>query len=723
MRINNTICTPFIAMISGSAHTILLFLGLIMIFMKPVLSQDINEELIDLDQLSDTECLESSDEMYDIETISGTKELPPYKKIVTKKDGFILSKIPQYDYHEDVFFELEDASFDPLEKYVIAYKYLQDMDQPFKIQTPDGFAKVRHYEEKNRFIYEIPTFDKNFRDDDRARHLSTTASREAFLVYNFYKVKSSVKEKCLAQLQGNINIINTQLIPEKTKRTQLNKDKNGMLTEAKNNDRQLRAITDELDALKAQIKTQETELEKIATKIALEERNIAFYRENFYGDASAEKITEAYQALFNLKEDSAIAASAKKLAEDRKTEKTKEKTDRIGAVEKTVENSQTYKDVIKQLADLKKEIDDKEAVLKLNKAKQTTYKQLSTNNETKLELMKIGGIVKGKQSKTIAYELGYRVKDDKKSTDLNVRRMGNFPSLTSKDMMYVSIINRIGKQGDIGQLEGGNYNIGITYDLEDSSLSNPTELRPVFKVDESVGPLFQTGSRKKLTVKYSDKVYQDLLFHFGKRFPSKKVIDLNINADVYSCEVDTEKKVTLEKVKHVTLLEEKFPVIRGLYRFNLSTGLMASFVEKPSFDKVLNNNALDSTKPTYFIQKSSSGDPDISPVLAFTAYWKPVDIYERTRWTDWIPNPTIGFDVANPTDDFFVGGSSEFIRNIQIIYGWNFAKVDKLTNIQDLDSDSDPAVSQSFDSNFFIGVTFNINLVPLMFNKYFKKEG
>jgi hypothetical protein len=119
------------------------------------------------------------------------------------------------------------------------------------------------------------------------------------------------------------------------------------------------------------------------------------------------------------------------------------------------------------------------------------------------------------------------------------------------------------------------------------------------------------------------------------------------------------------------------------------------------------------------------GAHTVDPVLVLTVYFPPVDaevpwrIIRRGRnwWRDLIPAPSIGMSLANPTTNFYVGGSMEaFIRNVQVFGGMAFQNV--ATGLGTLATQPAwgglapvPTVSivSGFRRGFFVGMTYNLS--------------
>ncbi|MEQ9008255.1 MAG: hypothetical protein RLP12_10250, partial [Ekhidna sp.] len=290
-----------------------------------------------------------------------------------------------------------------------------------------------------------------------------------------------------------------------------------------------------------------------------------------------------------------------------------------------------------------------------------------------------------------------------------------------------------GKDDKYRKLEGANYNLRLSI-IEKDSLGvslidgprptsdlegKPTQLLSLQSANEK-----DAETKPNYSVSTHGKIYQDLLLHFGKTFRRNSVIRVSFWADTYVPKRTTsaEGKVTEGvDLKNKLLLKEVYPQIRGLYRFNVTTGIVSSFVKRNHFMKVPVSGA--SSGSAFAIEHKEISDPRILPMLALTVHWKQVDIQRPPSWTEMIPNPTIGFDFTQPTNEIFLGFSSEFVRNIQLVYGLHFTKVDQLSANQDLTSSTTPNVDKTFERGIFVGLTFNFNLIPSMYNQFFKKEG
>jgi hypothetical protein len=119
----------------------------------------------------------------------------------------------------------------------------------------------------------------------------------------------------------------------------------------------------------------------------------------------------------------------------------------------------------------------------------------------------------------------------------------------------------------------------------------------------------------------------------------------------------------------------------------------------------------------------SSGPHPVDPVLVLTGYIPPIDAEKplnykgRAWWRDVLPGPSVGLSLANPTTNFYVGGSTEFpVRNMQVFFGLAFHSISTRLSpgsTQPLwgGTGTAPAVAtvSTLQKGFFLGMTFNLS--------------
>ena len=94
-----------------------------------------------------------------------------------------------------------------------------------------------------------------------------------------------------------------------------------------------------------------------------------------------------------------------------------------------------------------------------------------------------------------------------------------------------------------------------------------------------------------------------------------------------------------------------------------------------------------------------------------------MDAESKWRRRDLWPGITLGFSLTTPADSFYFGGSSEIRRNVQLVYGLNYAKVTTLapTNFVDPADSTAPKTVNKFGKGAFVGFTFNIDFIKGLF--------
>jgi hypothetical protein len=174
-------------------------------------------------------------------------------------------------------------------------------------------------------------------------------------------------------------------------------------------------------------------------------------------------------------------------------------------------------------------------------------------------------------------------------------------------------------------------------------------------------------------------------------------------------EADPEKTITLGVIS--------YPQVHTLYHFNIATGVVVSSLRNPSFSRVQSAVA-SSGSPAQFKTVEQGGSIYAAPALFFTAYLiKPMDAESAWRRSDLLPEPSLGFSLSSPADNFFFGGSSEILRNVQLVYGYHMGKVTKLVPplVNDPTSNAAPTTAQRFKSGAYGGLTFNIDFIKGLF--------
>jgi hypothetical protein len=169
----------------------------------------------------------------------------------------------------------------------------------------------------------------------------------------------------------------------------------------------------------------------------------------------------------------------------------------------------------------------------------------------------------------------------------------------------------------------------------------------------------------------------------------------------------------------ILLAVASFPQVHTRYHYNVATGVVVSSLRNPSFSRVLSAAAANGNPAQYKTVKDN-GNVYAAPALFFTAYLLgPMDAESEWKfnWENLKPQPTLGFSLSSPADNFFFGAASELRRNVQIVYGYHLGKVTKLSPIlvDDPTSNAVPATVQRFKGGGYVGLTFNIDFIKGLF--------
>ena len=158
----------------------------------------------------------------------------------------------------------------------------------------------------------------------------------------------------------------------------------------------------------------------------------------------------------------------------------------------------------------------------------------------------------------------------------------------------------------------------------------------------------------------------------------------------------------------VSLLNVTLPQVHSLSYYNLATGLIVSTIRGRTFGF---------TPAPSFTPVQIGSSPIVDPVLLLTIYPYPMDFESRYHWTNLIPGVSLGLSLSAPSSNYYLGGSSEIWRNLQLTYGISVAKVSKLPassayNLMGQGGNpttANPTTTVGIEKGAFMGVTFNIS--------------
>jgi hypothetical protein len=158
----------------------------------------------------------------------------------------------------------------------------------------------------------------------------------------------------------------------------------------------------------------------------------------------------------------------------------------------------------------------------------------------------------------------------------------------------------------------------------------------------------------------------------------------------------------------INLLTLQLAQSHSLSYYNLAAGIIASSVRTRTFGFAAQPGSV--VTGNSGIPQETGSTPLIDPVLLFTAYPKPFDAERAWQASDLVPGISFGLSLTAPANNFYFGGSSEVRRHVQLVYGFNMARVPKLApGTFAPATGATPATVQKFAKGGFIGLTFNIS--------------
>jgi hypothetical protein len=312
------------------------------------------------------------------------------------------------------------------------------------------------------------------------------------------------------------------------------------------------------------------------------------------------------------------------------------------------------------------------------------------------------------------------------TTDIPARvdRLTNLSSITDYDTAYAIVSNIVsGKHPNP-------FEISVTF-KEGVALT----LTPVRTVQDVPGTGTSTlaPDEQLPDLEGEEEAYRDVIAELESlRFHGGQVPQLTVKTRGV---VVTEDKSTTadgetttsrtEEVQDIKLLDNSdLPQVRTHFRYNFTTGIAASTLRDPDFQKVVTTaddpTTADVNEARYRVDRKE-GDRRLNGFLGLTYYWRGVDNLSPLTVTDaLIPNPTIGFGLSEPTENLFVGFSNEFLRNAQFVWGLHYGKISELVNRNVANEEADataPATRKRFHAKPFIGLTLNLKFLDKVFGR------
>lgn len=375
----------------------------------------------------------------------------------------------------------------------------------------------------------------------------------------------------------------------------------------------------------------------------------------------------------------------------------------------------TRKEVVAAAAELDKLRDDLRQLRdELEGLPQASEKDLNASADrakylldslTKGAILKIGAVFVGGGREAVFYDFSARSAD----STLQLQPLGDYPTLTHEETVFAVLANVDTKRHP--------YGFRLSAGVSAGSAINTEPVRPTFPVlGESAALVFRSGAAPPDNP-VSEHALRDVILPVRDNIPPNGVVEVTIA---------TERPTAADpkKLETVTLVDKvKLPQFRARYRYSITTGIFRSTLRDTTFTKVKTHDDDPATTPAneaaYRID-SRLNDAAIRPVFALAYYLAPLDIQSKVGWREIIPAPTIGFSFQNPQDNIYAGFTHEFLRNLQVFWGWHFGTTTEMVNRNDVSEEKDSTAvvtrqRRSSKGNFAVGVTFNVAVIAKVF--------
>ena len=255
--------------------------------------------------------------------------------------------------------------------------------------------------------------------------------------------------------------------------------------------------------------------------------------------------------------------------------------------------------------------------------------------------------------------------------------------------------------GDLQWLDQGTYNAGCgktgsspwkkeTHYAVGEKICNPAEKGREYAVLVSPDSTSKSGVKPPAFVHLNDPVYH---------FKAASWTDLGQVAPTTISTASAQDQT-------LAILNQPLPQTHSLYYYNVSSGVFVTTIRTRSFGFAAGSSP--TTNSGTPIQTGSS--LIIDPVISLTRYLRPFDAERHWQPSDLFPGIALSFSLSSPTSNFYIGGSSEFQRYLQVNYGFAIAKTPQLAPQAFVPSSAtSPATTQVFSKGAYIGLTFNIS--------------
>lgn len=330
---------------------------------------------------------------------------------------------------------------------------------------------------------------------------------------------------------------------------------------------------------------------------------------------------------------------------------------------------------------------------------------------------RMGAVVVGATRKSVYYEIN---REGTPQQPFRLNRRWPYPTLYRGDDLYAIVTNAHPVN------EPRHFTLSFT--SEAGKPPDPAPVRPT--IDQ--GRLGAAG-RDFVEEEELKDAQMDVLLSFGRPLKGNEIIKTTISSYLPSITSDKETVITGDGAanKHETVTEAttvklldavEFPLVRDRYHYNLTTGVLHSWLREPTFIKVKTvvgtpaQGDRPATPDEYEVRRTN-GSTRVFPVFQFSFYWTPKDIQEPWTLADLIPTPSVGFSLTSAADNVFLGFQSEIRRNVQLSYGVHYGRVTTLgpPPVDENRVPAAPNVTKEFHGKGYVGLSFNLNFVKDLF--------
>ena len=203
--------------------------------------------------------------------------------------------------------------------------------------------------------------------------------------------------------------------------------------------------------------------------------------------------------------------------------------------------------------------------------------------------------------------------------------------------------------------------------------------------------------------------------------------DTSITVSVTALTPALSQDQTGNTAQPITVMNQTFNHVHALNTFNISTGIIYSWLRNPTFTRQESSAAVTcqagatgcTAEPEMYQTVTTQGSRTVDPALFFTIYaFGKFDAERKWHLSDLKPEPSVGLSLSSPTTDYFFGTQSEVWRGVQLVGGIHEGQRNQLVPplANDPTSSTAPVTKLVFNQSGFIGITFNISFIQSLFS-------